>query len=313
MENDNDGYQHAGGAGAPDPGAIDQAPEANDQAQAPVLNIITPGTVRMEKYDGTRSWTSFKNQFERVAVMNNWENRAQYLWIHLEGDALLYMDAMPGAETMTYEELCECIKQRFSTERLSNLQKAKLLNRRRLPGENLSQFGQAIRQLVNGAYPAFPIDAKEEMSIEKFLDALHPELRRSVYQRSPTTLTEAIEEGLKLEAWGLVEEKKHGQRAAIRLTADPDDNVPETENVRLLKDLHDKMEALTQRSPRESKRTLKCFYCDKAGHFARECYKKKRDEATKETGSKPPRSTVTCHRCGGRGPASDVCASPSEN
>ena len=312
MEDDNDGYRHADGPGAPDPAADVQAHEQQEEpAQAPILNIMTPGTVKMAKYDGTLAWSTYRNQFDRVSAMNNWVDKAPYLWIHLEGDALQFMDDMPGTEQMNYEELCETIKQRFSADRLSNLQKAKLLGKRRLPGENLSQFGQGIRQLVNGAYPAFPAYAREEMSIEKFLDALHPELRRSVYQKQPKTLTEAIEEGLKLEAWGLVEEKKHGQRAAIRLTADQDDNMQEPENVRILKDLQNKMEELSTQKPKEQyKKLQKCFYCEKLGHFARECRKKKRDEATnaRETGDKP-----TCHRCGGRGHAEENCATQTEN
>ena len=139
---------------------------ANDAAAAdanptPVLNIMTPGTVKMAKFTGSTPWKSYINQFNRVSTMNGWTDKNAYLWIHLDGDALHYLEELPRSTEMCFEEICDVLETRFSAGRLSNLQKAELLGRRRQQGESLSQFGQSIRQLVNGAYPNFPNDAKE--------------------------------------------------------------------------------------------------------------------------------------------------------
>lgn len=295
------------------PGPADDAAAA-DANPTPVLNIMTPGTVKMAKFNGSTPWRSYINQFNRVSMMNGWTDKNAYLWIHLDGDALHYLEELPRSTEMTFEEICDVLDTRFSAGRLSNLQKAELLGRRRQQGESLSQFGQSIRQLVNGAYPNFPTDAKEELAIEKFLDALNPELRRVIYQNNPTTLTAAIEEGLKLEAWGLVEQRKHGQRAAIRLC---ETEAEDTEHVRMLKDLAQKVESLNDNRNRENndRKTIVCFYCEKKGHIARDCYKRKREEAgqKKYTTATPATTAMICYRCGGKGHRSSECATPAGN
>lgn len=308
-ENENDdgfALDAAGVAGPEHAGTPGRGGAPGDADVTPVLNIMTPGSVKMNNFNGNAPWRTWKNQFDRIAQMNGWTDKVNYLWIHLEGDALQFVDELPNALNLHYDELCELIKQRFSAERLSNVQKAELLSRRRAHGENLPQLGQDIRHLVNGAYPSFNADAKEEIAIEKFLDALRPELRRNIYQQNPITLAAAIEHGLKLEAWGMVEEQKHG--STVRQAVETED-----EQVRLLKDLQKRMDDFQSKKKENYPRSaMKCFYCEKQGHIARDCYSKKRDEANqrgKET-TTPAQSTMTCYRCGGRGHKSVDCATP---
>ena len=240
-------------------------------------------------------------------------NKIDFLWIHLAGDALAFAEELPDAHDLTFQELCTHLARRFDAQRLSNVHKAELMNRRRRSGETLSELGQAIRQLVNYAYPNFNKEAKEEVAIEIFLDALTPEIRRTIYQESPTTLNEAIERGLKLEAWNIVEDTKHG-RNVRQVSEEKDEKKDDSEQIRILKELQTKVQNLeVQRRP---SRDIQCYYCKKNGHISRDCYSRKRDEGQQipQRPAKSENASLTCYRCGGRGHRSVDCATPaSEN
>ena len=297
---------------------VDSQSQAAAQNTAPILNIVSQGhsNVRVKEYDGKSNWISYINQFDRVTRMNAWDNKLDILWIHLTGDALTFAEELPDASTLTFEELCKHLAQRFGADRLSNVYKAELLNRRRKVNETLPQLGQDIRQLVNHAYAKFNRDAKDEIAMEKFLDTLKPDLRRHIYQQNPTNLDAAIEIGLKYEAWGLVEETKHGNVTSVRVAKqEKESEAPqvieqETEQIRLLKELQQKVSDLQVK--KDSRRDMTCYHCGKRGHVIRDCYAKKREEGEQRRNG-GNWSQMTCYRCGGKGHKSSECATPTEN
>ena len=270
----------------------------------PILNIVSQasGSVKIREFDGKANWRLYKTQFERVCHLNGWEARQlEYLWIHLAGDALAFAEGLPRSHELDYPQLCQAIEKRFGAERLAAVHKAELLSRKRRPHEGLAELGQHIRTLVTYAYPKFEGEALEELVLEKFLDALRSaELRKAIYQTHPGTLTDAVESGLQIEAWGLVEEKKHG-RSHVRCI-----EMEEDENVRLLKDLHSQMKEM--KAKHAEKKEITCYYCGKIGHVAKDCNLRKRDLA----GQRPQKGTsaITCYRCGGRGHRVGECPSP---
>ena len=85
----------------------------------------------------------------------------------------------------------------------------------------------------------------------------------------------------------------------------------------MLKDLTQKVESLSDNRNKENndRKTIVCFYCEKKGHIARDCYKRKREEAgqKKYTTSTPATTAMTCYRCGGKGHRSSECATPAGN
>ena len=287
------------------------APETAEPPQQ-ILNIVShPGSLKMTDFDGKGNWKLYKAKFDRVSRMNNWgDAKIDYLWIHLTSDALAYAEELPDAHVLTYDALCVQLGNRFDAARLTNVHKATLLNRRRRSTETLAELGQDIRQLVNYAYPTFNAAAKEEIAIEKFLDALTPDIRKSIYQDNPANLNQAIERGLKLEAWSLVEDTKHGKTVRA-VTEREEEKKDDSEQIRLLKDLQNKVQNLEIQ--RKSKRDVQCYYCQKYGHIMRDCNSKKRDEGQNapQQNTLNRKSNLTCYRCGGRGHRSSDCATPA--
>ena len=245
--------------------------------------------VKPRDYDGQGSWRTYRSHFERVASLNQWkEEKLEFLWIHLSGIALSFVEGLPQDQQTDYETVCKALEFRFGAERMATIHKAELLAKKREPGETLSALGQEIRRLVNGAYPQFPPAAQEEIAIERFLDAMEkPQLRRNIHESEPKTLDQAVEKGLQMEAWEVADEKKHGT-SQVRMA--------ETEQIRLIKDLQGQIEGW-EKNRQEKK--WKCFNCGKEGHIARRCPQKRAAEGN--------RGEVTCYSCGKRGHMSRQC------
>ena len=103
---------------------------------------------------------------------------------------------------LSYEGLCHALEARFGGDRIAAVFKAELQQWKQRQRESLPALDQEIRRLVKRAYPSFMEMAMEELSVEKFIDALEGSaMRLSIHQIHPTQLEQAIKHALKLEAW----------------------------------------------------------------------------------------------------------------
>ena len=83
-----------------------------------------------------------------------------------------------------------------------------LKERRRKASETLPELGQAIRRLVNKAYPKAAAEVRETLSTEHFLDALvNSEMRIRIKQSRPANLNQAICLAVELDALYKAEQK----------------------------------------------------------------------------------------------------------
>ena len=173
-----------------------------------------------------------------------------------------------------------------------------------------------MHTLCDCAYPEFPPLAKEEITIERFLDALNcPETRLTIHQQHPKTLNEAIEHGLQLEAWRKADSQKHG-KSRVRLIEEETRVMlaEEDAHVRLLNELKAQVHELKETV--SEKKQMKCFNCGKLGHLSRDCRRQKRrgNDDTSLAGGRGGRQTVTCFKCGQEGHIARGCAATaSEN
>ena len=95
---------------------------SGDRVTRMALPNRTSMTVRPREFSGHGSWDDYYSHFERVSMINNWTNcKVDFLWVHLSGDALSHVEALPRMQTATYEALCEALRKRFGSERLDTV------------------------------------------------------------------------------------------------------------------------------------------------------------------------------------------------
>ncbi|CAC5368538.1 unnamed protein product [Mytilus coruscus] len=171
----------------------------------PLTNLATGrhGAKLLANYDGTSEWSDFKSHFDACAVINNWDDQEKglYLATALRGQAQ------------------ESLQERFSPPNQTELYRVQLKERRQKASESLPELGQAIRRLVNKAYPNAPSEVKETLAREEFLDSLvDSEMRIRIKQSRPENLNQTRCLAVELEAFYKAERKYDTGRGHLRAT-----------------------------------------------------------------------------------------------
>ena len=178
--------------------------------------------MKAREFNGDGSWRNYRSHFDRVADLNHWgrEMKLQFLWVHLCGVALSYVEELPDEKKQTYEDVCHAMDQRFGAERMATIFKAELKHKVRKAGESLPALGQEIRRLARLAYPDFASTAIEEIAREKFVESLTDStLRLRLHHADTPTLEAAIEFALHHEAWTTAEADRSPPMGRARGTA----------------------------------------------------------------------------------------------
>ena len=90
----------------------------------------------------------------------------------MRGQAQGVLGNLPEGDKCNYRLLCKALEERFSPTNQTELYRAQLRERRQKASDSLPELGQDIRRLTNLAYPTAPVEVKETLSKEQFIDAL---------------------------------------------------------------------------------------------------------------------------------------------
>src|SRR5688572_9392967 len=263
-----------------------------------------PTQMKPGKFDGTGSLESFLVQFEVCATHNKWTaaDRVDYLRCSLEKAATQLLWDFGAQPSASYEELVERLRQRYGTEGQAETFRAQLYYRRQRPKENLSDLLHEIRRLVVLAYPVPSNETTQIIAKDSFLEAMRDrELSLKVREREPKTLDEAYRAALRLEAYQRTTDSDDRRRPQnrVRGTQEADANAQMQEQLdRFLKNQRDEQRKWQReieqridrqfrelrqgtqthdgpgldarpeqdRQPENSRRSVTCYNCGKAGH-----------------------------------------------
>ena len=135
----------------------------------------------------------------------------------LRGQLQCVLGDLPSDRQVHYTSLVEALEERFAPPNQMDLYRVQLKERRQKASETLPELGQAIRRLVNKAYPKAPAEVRETISTEHFLDALvNSEMRIRIKQSRPANLNQAICLAVELDALFKAEKKNEFGRAHFR-------------------------------------------------------------------------------------------------
>ena len=179
---------------------------AGDQDVARSKISMKPAT-----YDGTGLWNDYLSHFESVSLLNHWTEteKGLYLAASLRGQALGILGNQPRDDGQNYTRLVQSLQDRFAPSNRTELYRSQLRERRQKASESLPEMGQDVRRLIKLAYPTASCDLKEILATEQFLDGLYDsEMRLKIKQARPSSLNDAIQRAVELEAFNRAEKRR---------------------------------------------------------------------------------------------------------
>ena len=166
--------------------------------------------------------------FELCAEIKEWSDvqKATHLAVSLQGPALELLCDMPREMRHSYVQLTQHLSARFGSQGRTDLFRTQLKSRVRRSGESLPELSQAIKRLVLRAYPQATVELREIMAMDYFIDALQDgHIRLRLKQGKPTSITEAVNMAIELEAFQLAEKNRMMSRVRgyVRMSTVDDD------------------------------------------------------------------------------------------
>ena len=163
-----------------------------------------PREMKLDKYDGSTSVDSFLAKFEVCSRHNGWreEERLAQLQCALINDAAQILWDLGSEGVAKSRDLISQLRTRYGSENQTSLYRTQLKCRRRTKGESLATLVNDVRRMVALAYPGPTSSMKEAVACDAFLEALNdPVMALKVREREPSTLEEAFQCTLRLEAY----------------------------------------------------------------------------------------------------------------
>ena len=113
--------------------------------------------------------------------MSEWDDADKLKWlrVRLAGPtpAKTALKRPPDADKRNFESATAALRERFEPASKQELHIAEFQTRKKLRGEGWADFGDALRDLADKAYPELDLDARERLSLNSYIP--RADLRRS--------------------------------------------------------------------------------------------------------------------------------------
>lgn len=223
-------------------------------------------------YDGASSWQDYQVHFEMIAEINGWDNatKALELATSLRGSAQAILSDLRPDQRRSYDHLVAALVSRFQPSNQSELYRVQMKNKTRDKGKILPELAQDIKRLTRLAYPTAPIEVREQLARDCFMDSLgDPDLEWAIFQGKPINIDDSVRIGLEYEAFTIGQRKKFPSRVALRRQTEVTDESDYSDE---MGNLVERLARIEQQATRP-KPPLTCYFCGIAGHIKRECRK----------------------------------------
>ena len=167
--------------------------------------------MRPQNFDGGSDFDEFLCQFEITCEINAWKYKEKSLYLAncLTGEARSLLNELDPEGRRDYDTLIEKLKNRFGSVNRSEIYRTQLKSRTRNKGETIQELAQAIKKLVQQAYPGVNKDVNETLSLDNFIDAItDSDIKMRVRELSPKSLEEAEQICVRLEAYKIADKQR---------------------------------------------------------------------------------------------------------
>ena len=266
---------------------------SNTDGQANKVNSSRQKEIKPATFDGKSSWIDFRSHFDICAELNDWseQEKGLHLAVSLRGSAQSILGNLHGNSKKDFTSLCRALEERFAPANQTELYRAQLRERRQKATETIPELGQDIRRLTSLAYSSAPIDVRETLAKEQFIDALFSsDMRLRIKQSRPRDLNEAICLAVELDAFNIAEKRLHESSAFVR-SAHAEASLKQVSSLEIMVSEMNKVLTELQSEVKDIKATrniplvtsdtrinaprsrVTCFFCKKEGHLKKQCRK----------------------------------------
>ncbi|CAC5381628.1 unnamed protein product [Mytilus coruscus] len=166
-------------------------------------------------FDGTSSWQDYLVHFEMVAEINGWDNisKALELTTCLRGSAQAILSDLRPDLRRSFTHLVTALASRFQP---SN--QAQMKSTTREKSQSLPELVQDIKKLARLAYPTAPMEVREQLARDCFIDSLNDaDLEWAIFQGKSISIDDRVRIGLEFEAFANGHRRKFTNRAGLRM------------------------------------------------------------------------------------------------
>ncbi|GBO13195.1 hypothetical protein AVEN_47863-1 [Araneus ventricosus] len=230
-------------------------------------------TVKPLTFDGLTSWTVFKTQFD-VSSTNRWTDflKASQLVASLRGSVAEVLQGIPADKLTDLTTIEKALESRFGGSHLPQFYRTELKTRRQKSQESLQVMAADVERLMNLAYAECPLDVRESLAAQYFVDAIRDEdTQHATRLMDAKDLKSALAYSMKYEAARTVSKtSRHVRSMEIE-----DNNSRERDDK--FESLFNRLEKLLNSSVAgkmntpQRKSNVTCWKCNRKGHVQREC------------------------------------------
>jgi hypothetical protein len=200
--------------------------------------------------------------FDRVARASNWNNiiKAQKFPIWLKGKALAVFEQQPRYVQDDYDTCRQIMIRELQTKTVSE-EVAEFYQRKQQENESVDEYVDDLRRMVDKCFNRMPVEERSNTLLQRFIDGIKPELRRGLTVSRPKDIVEAVQLARRLDKID----------RDVSLINAVQQSTPATSN-------QQRFRQRSQSAPRTPKRVQfngHCLNCNKYGHKASECYRRR--------------------------------------
>jgi hypothetical protein len=195
--------------------------QKSDQTKKPAQPAAAKGS-NTARVKAATSWLDYKSHFDACSRINQWSENEKglYVAVALRGQPQGILVDLPMDKQQDYKSLVKALEQRGVPPNQTELYRVQLTERRQKPAESLPELSQAIRRLVNLAYPTVPEYVRDTFAKQHFIEALaDSKMRIRIKQSRPQNLNDAIRLAVELETFNRAKRRVTEGPSYLRTTA----------------------------------------------------------------------------------------------